>query len=80
MDVRSLLRCWRSKGEQPKFGVVCMDMFSKKLYVVQMNTNDTVAVYASLLECFKAFGQPFMIYSDDDGALKRARIKRRGRS
>ena len=34
-----------------------------------MNTNDTVTVYAALLECFKVLGQPLMIYNDDEGAL-----------
>ena len=76
MDVSSLLRdVGVAKGEQPKFGMVCIDFFSKKLHVVRMKTNDTVRVYDALLECFNVLGQPLMIYSDDEGALSRRKVQ-----
>ena len=34
-----------------------------------MKTNDAVAVCDALLECVKVFGEPSMIYSDDEGTL-----------
>ena len=41
-----------------------------------MNTNDTVAAYDALLECFKILGQPLMIYNDDEGALSSRKVAR----
>ena len=76
MDVSSLLRdVGRAKAEQPKFGMVCIDIFSKKLLVFPVNTNDIVAVYDALLECFKVLGQPLMICSDDEGALSSRKVQ-----
>ena len=76
MDVSSLLRDVGVEiGEQPKFGMVCIDIFSKKLHVVPMKTNDTGTVFDAMMECFKVLGQPLMIYSDDEGALNSKKVQ-----
>ena len=76
MDVSSLLRdVGIEKGNQPKFGMVCIDIFSKKIHVVPMKTNETETVYDAMMECFKALGQPLMIYSDDEGALNSKKVQ-----
>ena len=76
MDVSSLLRDVGVEiGEQPKFGMVCIDIFSKKLHVVPMKTNDTGTVFDAMMECFKVLGQPLMMYSDDEGALNSKKVQ-----
>ena len=72
----SLLRDVGSEVKnQLNFGMVCIDIFSKKCHIVPMESNDTDTVYKSLLECFKVLGQPLSIYTDDEGALNSKKIQ-----
>ena len=65
-----------AKGENnPNLVWFALISSAKRLHVVPMNTNDTVTVYAALLECFKVLGQPLMIYNDDEGALSRRKAQ-----
>ena len=60
---------------QPKFGFVCIDIFSKKCHIVPMEINDTDTFFNAMLECFKVLGYPLSIYSDDEGALNSKKIQ-----
>ena len=54
---------------QPKFGFVCIDIFSKKCHIVPMENNDIDTAFNAMLECCKVLGSPLSIQSDDEGAL-----------
>ena len=60
---------------QPKFGFVCIDIFSKKCHIVPMENNDIDTFFNAMLECFKVLGYPLSIYSDDEGALNSKKIQ-----
>ena len=60
---------------QPKFGFVCIDVFSKKCHIVPMEINDIDTFFNAMLECFKVLGYPLSIYSDDEGALNSKKIQ-----
>ena len=60
---------------QPKFGFVCIDIFSKKCHIVPMENNDIDTFFNAMLECFKVLGYPLSIYSDDEGALNSEKIQ-----
>ena len=60
---------------QPKFGFVCIDIFSKKCHIVPMEINDIETFFNAMLECFKVLGYPLSIYSDDEGALNSKKIQ-----
>ena len=60
---------------QPKFGFVCIDIFSKKCHIVPMENNDIETFFNAMLECFKVLGYPLSIYSDDEGALNSKKIQ-----
>ena len=60
---------------QPKFGFVCIDIFSKKCHIVPMEINDIDTFFNAMLECFKVLGYPLSIYSDDEGALNSKKIQ-----
>ena len=60
---------------QPKFGFVCIDIFSKKCHIVPMENNDIDTFFIAMLECFKVLGYPLSIYSDDEGALNSKKIQ-----
>ena len=76
MLVTSLLRDVKSKVEkQLTYGLVCIDIFSKKCHIVPMETNGTDDVYNAVMQCFKVLGQPLSIYSDDEGALNSNKLQ-----
>ena len=60
---------------QPKFGFVCIDIFSKKCHIVPMENNDIDTFFNAMLEWFKVLGYPLSIYSDDEGALNSKKIQ-----
>ena len=60
---------------QPKFGFVCIDIFSKKCHIVPMESNDIDTFFNAMLEWFKVLGYPLSIYSDDEGALNSKKIQ-----
>ena len=60
---------------QPKFGFVCIDIFSKKCHIVPMEINDIETFFNAMLECFKVLGYPLSIYRDDEGALNSKKIQ-----
>ena len=51
MIMTSLLRDVKTeiKKNQPTFGLVCIDMFSKKCHIVPMENNDTDDVYDAVM-------------------------------
>ena len=59
-----------SKENEPRYGLVCIDIFSKLGYVEPINNKDSISVYNALLKIFKKMGYPMNIYSDDDPAFK----------
>ena len=63
MDVTSLLRDVGSEiNSQLRYGLICIDIVSKKFHIVPMENLDGDDVYKSVLECFKVLGQPLSIY------------------
>ena len=76
MDITSLLRDVGSEiKNQMRYGLVCIDIFSKKCHIVPMENKDGEEVYKALMECFKTLGQPLSIYSDDDGSFKSKKLQ-----
>ena len=76
MDVTSLLRDVGSEiKSQLRYGVVCIDIFSKKCHIVPIENKDGDDVYKAVMECFKVLGQPLPIYSDDEGALNSKKLQ-----
>lgn len=76
MVLTSLLRDVENEiKDQLKYGMVCIDIFSKKCQIVPMETNDTDETYKAVMECFKVLGQPLSIYSDDEGALNSKKLQ-----
>ena len=76
MDVTSLLRDVGSEiKSQLRYGLVCVDIFSKKCHIVPIENKDGDDVYKAVMECFKVLGQPLSIYSDDEGALNSKKLQ-----
>ena len=76
MDVTSLLRDVGSEiKSQVRYGLVCVDVFSKKCHVVPIENKDGDDVYKAVMECFKVLGHPLSIYSDDEGALNSKKLQ-----
>ena len=76
MDVTSLLRDVGSEiKSQLRYGLVCIDIFSKKCHIVPIENKDGDDVYTAVMECFKILGQPLSIYSDDEGALNSKKLQ-----
>ena len=79
MDVISLLRDVgideKESKKQPRYGLVCIDIFSKKGHVIPMSERDGNTVYDAFLESFKVMGQPLSIYSDADGSFKSKKLQ-----
>ena len=76
MDVTSLLRDVGSEiKSQLRYGLVCIDIFSKKCHIVPIENKDGDDVYKAIVECFKVLGQPLSIYSDDEGALNSKKLQ-----
>lgn len=68
MDLKSIMKDHdQDSKKQPRHGIICIDIFSKKTLIVPMKERDGETVNAGLMECFKVWGQPLSIYSDDDG-------------
>ena len=69
MDVTRLLRDVGSEiTSQLRYGLVCIDIFSKKCHIVPIENKDGDDVYKAVMECFKVVDLPLSIYSDDEGA------------
>ena len=76
MDVTSLLRDVGSEiKSQLRYGLVCIDIFSKKSHIVPVENKDGDDVYKAVMECFKVLGQPLSVYSDDEGALNSKKLQ-----
>ena len=76
MDVTSLLRDVGSEiKSQLRYGLICIDIFSKKCHIVPIENKDGDDVYKAVMECFKVLGQPLSIYSDDEGALNSKKLQ-----
>ena len=76
MLMTSLLRDVKSKVKnQLTYGLVCIDIFSKKCHIIPMKTNGTDDVYNAVIECFKVLGQPLSIYSDHEGTLNSKKLQ-----
>ena len=76
MDVTSLLRDVGSEiKSQLRYGLVCIDIFSKKCHIVPIENKDGDDVYKAVMECFKVLGQPLSVYSDDEGALNSKKLQ-----
>ena len=76
LDVTSLLRDVGSEiKSQLRYGLVCIDIFSKKCHIVPIENKDGDDVYKAVVECFKVLGQPLSIYSDDEGALNSKKLQ-----
>ena len=62
MDVNSLLRDVGSEiKSQLRYGVVCIDIFSKTCHIVPIENKDGDDVYKAVMECFKVLGQPLSL-------------------
>ena len=76
MDVTSLLRDVGSElRNKLRYGLICIDIFSKKCHIVPIENKDGDAVYKAVMKCFKVLGQPLSIYSDDEGALNSKKLQ-----
>ena len=76
MDVTSLLRDVGSEMKgQLRYGLICIDIFSKKCHIVPIKNKDGDDVFKAVMECFKVLGQPLSIYSDDEGALNSKKLQ-----
>ena len=76
MDVTSLLRDVGSQiKSQLRYGLVCIDIFSKKCHIIPIENNDGDDVYKAAVECFKVVGQPLSSYSDNEGALNSKKLQ-----
>ena len=70
MDMISLMKATGASGlSSPRYGLICIDIFSKKLHLEPMKVRDGETVYKAILQCFKVLGHPMSIYTDDDGAF-----------
>ena len=71
MDMISLMKDTRTYNKDTKrYGLVCIDNFSKKCHVVAIANKDGETLYDAFLECFKVMGHPQSVYSDDEGGFK----------
>ena len=70
MDMISLMKTTGTSDlSSPRYGLICIDIFSKKLHIEPMKVRDGETVYKAILQCFKVLGHPMSIYKDDDGAF-----------
>ena len=70
MDMISLVKATGTSDlSSPRYGLICIDIFSKKLHIDPMKVRDGETVYKAILQCFKVLGHPTSIYTDDDGAF-----------
>ena len=70
MDVTSLLKDVGSEiKDQPRYGLLCIDIFSKTCYIEPLRSKDGEDAFKAVMECFKFLGQPLSLYSDDEGSL-----------
>ena len=71
MDTISLMKDTDTfKKEYKRYGLVCIDNFSKKCHAVAINNKDGQTLYDAFMECFKVMGHPQSVYSDDEGGFK----------
>jgi hypothetical protein len=69
IDIMDMIQL-QENGNIPRYGLVCIDIFSKLGYVEPMKNKDSISVYNSLIKIFKQMGYPMNIYTDDDAAFK----------
>ena len=79
MDIMDMISLMKDTGtfkkEYKRYGLVCIDNFSKKCNVVAINNKDGETLYDAFLECFKVMGQPQSVYSDDEGGFKYKKLQ-----
>ena len=70
MDMISLMKATGASDlSSRRYGLICIDIFSKKLHIEPMKVRDGETVYNAKLQCFNVFGHPMSIYTDDDRAF-----------
>ena len=73
MDMVSLTKEPEAKipitNNQPSYGFVVIDIFSKLANVVPMKERNSESVLSALKESFRKMGTPMSIYSDNHGAF-----------
>ena len=76
MDVTSLLRNVGSEiKSQLRYGLVCIDIFSKKCHIVPIENKNDDDIYKAIMKYFKVLDQFLSIYSDDEGALNSKKLQ-----
>ena len=76
MDMISLMKDTDTfKEEYKRYGLVCIDNFSKKAHVVPMENRDGETVYDAFTECFEVLGYPNSMYSDDESSFKSNKLQ-----
>ena len=79
IDIMDMISIMKDIGidvdDQPRYGLVCIDIFSKKSHVVPMENKDGDTVYSAFMECFKVLGQPLSIYTDEEGSFKSRKLQ-----
>ena len=74
MDIMDMISLMKDTGtyktEYKRYGLVCIDNFSKKCHVVAISNKDGKTLYDAFMECFKEMGHPQSVYSDDEGGFK----------
>ena len=58
------------KEGDARYGLCCIDIFSKLAHIVPMENRDTEHALPAFKECFKKMGFPMSIYSDNDSAFQ----------
>ena len=79
IDIMDMISIMKDIGidvdDQPRYGLVCIDIFSKKSHVVPMENKDGDTVYSAFMECLKVLGQPLSIYTDEEGSFKSRKLQ-----
>jgi hypothetical protein len=80
MVMTSLLRDVGSTiKDQLTYGLVCIDIFSKKCHIVPMETNDTDTVYNTVMEYFRGFRTGNKLHkaiATNEGALNSNKLQK----
>ena len=79
LDIMDMISLMKSTGtsdlNSPRYGLICIDIFSKKLHIEPMKERDGEITYKAILQCFKILGHPMSIYTDDDGAFNSNKLQ-----
>ena len=74
LDIMDMISLMKHTGTFQKktfrYGLICIDIFSKNINVVTMENRGGTTVYDAILQCFKVLGHPMSLYTDDDGEFK----------